>query len=138
MVGRPELPTPRRPQARASARGDELEEVTWRIEHDVLRRETRAVVRSGGPSEATDVVPAMVQWYEGTVGVSTDDPGRAFADSSATYELRFPEATVRSTSRLRVDSDAEAYRVRIQIEVAEGDAVRWSRSWERRVVRNLQ
>jgi hypothetical protein len=80
----------------------------------------------------------MVQWYAGTVGVSTDDPGRAYVDSSATYELRFPEATVRSTSRLRVDSDAEAYRVRIEIEAGEGDAVRWSRRWERRIDRNLQ
>jgi putative CocE/NonD family hydrolase len=133
------LPAPRRPRAHMeSARGDEVEEVTWRIEHDVLRRETRAVVRSGGPSEATDVVPAMDQRYEGTVGVSTDDPGRAFVDSSATYELRFPEATVRSSSHLRVDSDAEAYHVRIRIEAGEGDVVRWSRSWQRRVARNLQ
>jgi putative CocE/NonD family hydrolase len=137
--GRPQLPPPRRAQAgRRSSRGDELDEVTWRIEHDVLRRETRAVVRSGGPSEATDAVPAMVQWYEGTVGVSTDDPGRAFVDSSATYELRFPEATVRSSSHLRIDSDAEAYHVRIRIEAGEGDVVRWSRSWERRIGRTLQ
>jgi predicted acyl esterase len=137
--GLPQLPPPRHAQAeRRSARGDDLEEVTWRIEHDVLKRETRAVVRSGGPSEATDVVPAMVQWYEGTVGVSTDDPGRAFVDSSAIYELRFPEATVRSSSHLRVDSDAEAYHVRIRIEAGEGDAVRWSRSWERRIGRTLQ
>jgi hypothetical protein len=80
----------------------------------------------------------MVQWYEGTVGVSTDDSGRAFVDSSATYELRFPEATVRSSSHLRIDSDAEAYHVRIRIETGEGDAVRWSRSWERRIGRTLQ
>jgi predicted acyl esterase len=135
----PELPPPRRPQAVAeSARGDELEEVVWRIEHDVLRRETRAVVRSGGPSEATDVVPAMVQWYGGTVGASTEDPGRAFVDSSATYELRFPEATVRTRSRLRIESDAEAYRVQVEIDAGEGDEVRWSRRWERRIPRNLQ
>jgi putative CocE/NonD family hydrolase len=138
-TGTPQLPPPRRAQSqRRSSRGDELEDVTWRIEHDVLRRETRAVVRSGGPSEASSVVPAMVQWYEGTVGVSTDDPGRAFVDSSATYELRFPEATVRSSSHLRVDSDAQAYHVRIRVEAGEGDDVRWSRSWERRIGRTLQ
>jgi hypothetical protein len=135
----PVLPPPRRPQAeRASARGDELQDIAWRIEHDVLRRETRAVVRYGGPSEPTDGAPAIVQWYDGTVGVSTDDPGRAFVDSSATYELRFPEATVRSGSRLRIESDSDAYHVRIEVDAGEGDEVRWSRRWERRIPRNLQ
>jgi len=136
---RPELPPSRSPQGeRASAREDELEEVTWRIEHDVTGRETRAVVGYGSPSEPTDVAPAIVQWYGGTVGVSTEDPGRAFVDASATYELRFPEARVQTASRLRIDSDAGAYRVRLDLDVREDDQVRWSRRWERRVPRNLQ
>jgi hypothetical protein len=80
----------------------------------------------------------MVQWYGGTVGASTDDPGHAFVDASATYELRFPEATVRTSSRLRIESDAEAYRVQVEIDAGEGGEVRWSRRWERRIPRNLQ
>jgi hypothetical protein len=75
---------------------------------------------------------------EGTVGVSTDDPGRAYADAYAMYEVRYPEATVRSTSRLRVESDAEAYRVRLEVEAAEDGVVRWSGRWERRIGRNRQ
>ncbi|MGZ5290930.1 MAG: CocE/NonD family hydrolase [Actinomycetota bacterium] len=135
----PELPPARRPQAaKESSRGDELEQLVWRIEHDVIRRETRAVVRYGGPSEATDEAPAIVQWYEGTVGVSTEDPDRAFVDASATYELRFPEATVRSASRLRIDSDAEAYDVHIEVDAGEGDETLWSRRWDRRIPRAFQ
>jgi uncharacterized protein len=137
--GSPVLPPPRKPQTdRESSRGDELAELVWHIEHDVPGRETRAVVRYGGPSEGDDVAPPFEQWYGGTVGVSTEDPGRAFVDSGATYVMRYPEATVRTESRLRIDSDAGAYHVRIEIDVSEGDEPRWSRRWERRIPRNLQ
>jgi hypothetical protein len=133
------LPPSRKPQAdRQSARGDELAELVWQIEHDVLENETRAVARYGGPTEGDEVAPPFEQWYGGTVGVSTEDPGRAFVDSRATYVLRYPEATVRTESRMRIDSDADAYHVRIEIDVSEGDEPRWSRRWERRIVRNLQ
>lgn len=135
----PSLPAPRKPQVeKASARGDELAQVVWRIEHDVVEKQTRAVVRYGGPSEGDDVAPALEQWYGGTVGVSTEDPGRAFVDASAVYVVRFPEATVRTEARTRIDSDAEAYQVRIEVDAGEGDEVRWSRRWERTIPRNLQ
>jgi hypothetical protein len=131
----PELPPPRPgPPGQTSDAGA----VTWRIEHDVTGRQTRAVVRYGGETEADEVAPPVVQRYEGMVGVSTDDPGRAFADARATYELRFPEARVQTASALRIDSDADAYQVRIDLEAREGDEVFWSRRWERRIPRNLQ
>jgi hypothetical protein len=127
------------PQAdHRSSRGDELAELVWRVEHDVPGRQTRAVVRYGGPSEGDDVAPPFEQWYGGTVGVSTEDPGRAFVDSGATYVVRYPEATVRTESRTNIVSDAEAYHVRIELDVSEGDEPRWSRRWERRIARNLQ
>ncbi len=134
---RPELPPPR-PARDAGSPASAGEAVVWRIEHDVPGRETRAVVRYGGASEADDVAPAIVQCYGGIVGVSTEDPGRAFVDASATYELRFPEARVQTASRLRIDSDADAYQVRIDLEAREEDELVWSRRWERRVARNLQ
>jgi hypothetical protein len=112
--------------------------MTWRIEHDVPGRETRAVIRHGGPSPAQGAVPPIEQWYWGTVGVSADDPGRAYVDSGSSYELRFPEATVRTESRMRIDSDADAYHVRIDVEAGEGDETTWSRRWERRIPRRLQ
>jgi len=138
-IGRtPELPPPRPSGATGGGSGHDDQGVEWRIEHDVLRRETRAVVRSGGPSEPSGAAPALAQWYGGTVGVSTDDPGRAFVDSSATYELRFPEATVRTSSHLRIDSDAHWYRAELELDAHEGAERRWSRRWERRIPRNLQ
>jgi predicted acyl esterase len=136
---RPSLPSPRASQIEmASARGHELAEMVWRIEHDVVARQTRAVARYGGPVGAAGVAPPFDQWYGGTVGVSTDDPGRAFVDASATYVLRFPEATVRTQSRVNIVSDADAYHVRIEIDAGEGDEVAWSRRWERRIERRLQ
>ena len=133
------LPPLRKPQAdREAARGDELAELVWLIEHDVPGRETRAIARYGGPSESNEVAPPFEQRYGGTVGVSTEDPGRAFVDAGATYVMRYPEATVRTESRTRIDSHAEAYHVRIEVDVSEGDEPRWSRRWERRIPRNLQ
>jgi hypothetical protein len=135
----PALPPPRKRQApNESSRGNEMDGVTWRIEHDVLRRETRAVARYGGTTEAQAISPTITQWYGGTVGVSTVDPGDAFVDAGAEYELRYPEATVRSTSRTRIRSDAEAYRVGIEVTASEDGGERWERRWERRIPRNLQ
>ena len=109
VSGSPSLPSPRKQQApQESSRGDEMEGVTWRIEHDVLGRETRAVARYGGTGEAQAVSPPMTQWYGGTVGVSTVDPGRTFVDAGAEYELRYPEATVRTVARTVIRGDAEA------------------------------
>ncbi len=139
IAERPLLPPPRlEQQATASSRGEPLQEITWRIEHDVLGRETRAVVRYGGPSEADDVAPALEQWCGGTVGVSTEDPGRAWMDASASYRLRWPEATVVTEARTQVRSDADAYHVRIEIDAAEEGGASWSRRWERRINRRLQ
>jgi uncharacterized protein len=139
IAERPALPEPRAPRSTtASARGDELEEVQWRVEHDVIGRETRAVARYGGPGEADGVAPPIVQWYGGTVGVSTDDPGRAYVDAGAEYEVRYPEATVRTTSHTRIDSDAATYRVTIELTAGEEGAEPWRRRWERTIPRDLQ
>jgi putative CocE/NonD family hydrolase len=133
---RPVFPPPR--PGHHPVRPPDGEAVTWRIERDVTGRQTRAVVRYGGQTEADDVAPPMVERYGGTVGVSTEDPGRAFVDAEAVYELRFSEARVQTASAVRIDSDADAYQVRIDLEAREGDEVVWSRRWERRITRNLQ
>jgi hypothetical protein len=112
--------------------------VQWRIEHDVIERQTRAVARYGGSGDADGVAPPIVQWYGGTVGVSTDDPGRAFVDAGAEYEIRYPEATVRTSSRTRIDSDAETYRVTIEVTAGEEGTEPWRRRWERTIPRDLQ
>ena len=112
--------------------------VDWLIEHDVLARETRATVGAGSDNAAYDDVPSFLDRYEGTVGVSTDDPGHAFARGVARFEIRFPEATVVSESRTELDSDRDAYTLRIELLVGEDGQERSTRRWERRIPRDRQ
>jgi hypothetical protein len=139
VADRPSLPPPRQPQASAtSARGDELAELVWTIEHDVANRRTRAVIRYGGPKAADEVAPAIERWVGGEVGVDLDDPAHAWVDATTTYELAFPEATVSAKVHGRIDSGADAYHLRLEIATAEDDEPRWSRRFDRRFPRNLQ
>jgi hypothetical protein len=107
------------------------------IEHDLARRETRAIVRYGGSSEADGIAPVIDERYAGTVGVSTDDPGRAWVDATATYTISWPEATVTAEARGRIESDAKAFHVRLQIDTTEDGQRTWSRRFDRRIPRRL-
>ncbi|HEU4355336.1 MAG TPA: CocE/NonD family hydrolase, partial [Actinomycetota bacterium] len=135
----PVLPEPtKEPQPLESSRGAAMPSVTWRIEHDVVARQTRAVTAYGGVGEAEGRRPKTEEWYEGTVGVSTEDPGDAWVEARATNTLHFPEATVTGEARWTIRSDAEAYEVEIDATLTEGAAPRWSRRWSRRIPRHLQ
>lgn len=109
----------------------------WRIEHDVLGRETRAVIdhgtRYGGAHRSR-----IEEHYVGEVGVSTTDPGTAHATATARYVVEWPEATVSSESRLTVRSDHDAFEVTVELDVHEGDEEFRSRRWFRRIPRRLQ
>ncbi|MEX2421775.1 MAG: CocE/NonD family hydrolase [Actinomycetota bacterium] len=131
VAERPALPEPRLPQI-WSADG-----VRSTIEHDLARRETRAIVRYGGSSEADEVAPLIDERYAGTVGVSTDDPGRAWVDATATYTISWPEATVTAEARGRIESDAKAFHVRLEIDTTEDGQRTWSRRFDRRIPRRL-
>jgi hypothetical protein len=134
---RPDLPTPRRPQIAPAGDGDSGElEVS--IERGRPDGTSRVAFRYGGPTEATDEGPELDQRYEGALGVSIADPGRAWVDASATFRITWPEAVVTSRTHSRIDSDAEAYDVRIEIDaMQDGETVR-SLRFERRIPRNLQ
>jgi hypothetical protein len=80
----------------------------------------------------------MTQWYGGIVGVSTEDPGRTLVDAGAEYEIRYPEATVRTSTTTRIRGDAAAYEVEIEIVASEDGGETWTRRWERRIPRDLQ
>jgi uncharacterized protein len=127
----PNLPPPRRPQAW------DAEGVTWSVDHDVPRRRTRARVEYGSRSDADEVAPSMTDRVEGEVGVWTDDPGRAWVDATSTMTLAWPEATVSATAHTRIDSDAEAYHLVLDVETTEDGEVRWSRRFEHRYPRWL-
>jgi hypothetical protein len=80
----------------------------------------------------------MADTYGGVVGVSVDDPGRAWARAEADHELRFPEATVRTRVDLSLVSDADTYRVEIDLVVSEDGEERWRRRWDRTFPRDGQ
>lgn len=139
IADRPVLPEPtRQAHPLESSRGAEMPSVTWRIEHDVVAKQTRAVTAYGGTGEAQGVRPKTEEWYEGTVGVSTEDPGDAWVEARATNTLHFPEATVTGEARWTIRSDAEAYEVDVDATLTEDGAPRWSRRWTRRIPRRLQ
>ncbi len=114
----------------------------WRFEDDVIGGETRAVTGSGsdydGPFDAR-----IEERYEGTVGVSRDDPGNAFARGRAVYRLAWPEADVRTDAHLELRSDRDAYHVVVELEVeelgADADAAAFGcrRRFERTIPRRL-
>lgn len=136
---RPVLPPSTRPQERhESAKGNTSEGVVWRIEHDVLEGETRAVAGSSGVTEAEGERPRFREEYEGTVAVSTADPGHARAESRSAFTIEWPQATVASEARQVIRSDAEAYHLTVELDVMEDGELRWSRRWGRRIPRRLQ
>jgi hypothetical protein len=92
----------------------------------------------GGTSVADGDVPAYRDRYEGTVGASITDPGVAFSDGEGEFEIAFPEATVRTQSRLRIDSSAEEYRVSIELTAYEDGKERFSKRWDRTFPRDGQ
>lgn len=139
IAERPSLPPPTRPaRPLESSRGTEMPGVTWRIEHDVVARETRAVTAYGGTSQGDGRAPMTEERYEGEVGVSTVDPGRAWVRARAVNVLRFPEATIGSEARWTIRSDREAYDVDVEASLTEEGQRVWSRRWRRRILRNLQ
>jgi predicted acyl esterase len=99
---------------------DEADGVTWRIEHDVLTGETRAVTRYGGTYEGRHGA-TVTDDYRGEVGVDVDDPSHAWARGTSSFEIVWPEATVRAESTVDVTSDERGLRATIGLRVWDGD-----------------
>jgi hypothetical protein len=60
-----------------------------------------------------------------------------WARGEADYRVEWPEATVATSARLDLRGDADAFEVQLDLEAREGDQVRWTRSWHRRIPRHL-
>ena len=129
--------------AHASDHTGEQPSTLWRIERDVLGRETRAVVSHGSSYEGEEGA-RIDERYEGAVGVSTVDPGAAWARATCRYVIRWPEADCATEARLDLRSDAEAYHVVVDVVAEElGDDVttgigRRERRFKRTIPRRLQ
>ena len=65
------------------------------------------------------------------------EPGPTWARGSASYRIRWPEATVATSVRLDLRGDADAFEVRLDLEAREDDELCWTRTWQRRIPRRL-
>jgi predicted acyl esterase len=106
----------------------ESDGVKWLVEHDVLGRQTRVVTRYGGTYEGAHAA-TITDDYRGELGVSTIDPADAWARGSATFEVRWPSATVRTESTLSVRSSAAHFVVDVDLVVHHDDTEFARRSW---------
>ncbi len=119
LSGPPPLPAPSLPpttgkDTHAPSKDVEQPPTVWVIEEDQLEHETRVVTSYGSIYEAP-FGAHCVEEYEGTVGVSLDDPARACARATTVYRITWPEADVRTEARLDMTSDAETYHVVIEL-----------------------
>ena len=89
---------------------DEADGVVWHIEHDVLGRETQVRTRYGGHYDGQHG-SSIDDVYEGELGVSTVDPGRAWATGRAAFTIRWPRRRARPSAHVDVQSDADAIHV---------------------------
>ena len=113
---------------------DEADGVEWRIEHDVLGRETRVATRYGGTYEGNHGA-VITDDYRGQLGVSTIDPASAWARGSASFEIRWPEAMVRTESTLSITSNNECFEVELDLVVHHDGLEVARRSWSSSIVR---
>ena len=108
----------------------------WRIERDVLAHQTIARTQYGGPSVVRDGGTTH-ELYQGEVGVSTTDPTHSWITATTHYQLNWPEAKCAVEARMRIDSDAEAFNVVIDVD-ADLDGVEFARKhYARRILRRL-
>ena len=84
------------------------EGATWLIERDVYRRETRVTVHGTVHNELADGGFAR---HDDRVraGVTPHEPGNAWVESTAEYEVRWPQVTARTVADLTLRSDAGTY-----------------------------
>ena len=143
LDGPPVAPAPVfQPPPRASTPEEDADEppVVWRIEHDVLGRETRVITAYG--SDYGGLFDAKIsERYDGAVGVSRNEPGSAWARAETRYRIEWPEATVATVARLDFRSDAGTYYVAVDVvaeEEGDGGIGRIERRFERTIPRQLQ
>ncbi len=125
------------PEAGEDDEGDE-EPVVRRVERE--GDETRVVVGYGS-SYRSSFDARIEERYDGEVGVSTSDPGHAWARATSRYSIAWPEAVVETEARLELRSEADTYHVVVDVlagEHGEGGIGRIERRFERTIPRRLQ
>jgi hypothetical protein len=129
----------------AAGRGvssDDDDGVVWRVEHDVLGRETRVVTRYGSPYDGS-YGAKVTDDYAGTVGVSTLDPGATWVTGRSSFTVTWPlegggEVTCAAAATLEMRSDADHYHVHVDLEATLDGEPFGARSWTQSIRRRLQ
>jgi uncharacterized protein len=112
----------------------ESSDVTWRVERDVLGRETACVIDHGSTYDEAGVT--CTERYTGRVSIDT----RTFdqrVHSTASFQLAWEGATVSSQSELAVEATADAFEVTVSLRCFDGDEVFAERHWQRVIPRDL-
>jgi hypothetical protein len=128
------------PRPKEDEPDEEQPPVVRRVERHPERSETR-VVTGYGSKYSSDFAARVTERYDGEVGVSTRDPGDAWARAITRYRIEWPEATVSTEARLDLRSDADAYHVVVDVvaeEEGDGGVGRIERRFERTIPRRLQ
>lgn len=112
----------------------ELDGAVWRIERDVLGRETIVTTRYGGTYEGEHGA-VVTDDYRGELGVSTTDPANAWARGTSSFEIRWPETTVRTEASMSVRSSSDGFDVELTVVAHEGEDEFGRRTWALRLPR---
>jgi hypothetical protein len=70
--------------------------------------------------------------------VRWNEPGIAWARGEASFEIVFPEATVRTESRGELRTDAGTWTLWLELDVYDGAELISQRRWDRTLPRDLQ
>jgi hypothetical protein len=112
--------------------------VTWEVREDVLRRERAVAIDHGGQRDGGDGTVDIADGYAGEIRVRWDEPGVASATGSVSFELTWPDVTVRTASRGTLRSDASTWYLELELEVSQDGETLAIRRWHRTVQRDLQ
>ena len=143
VVGPPERPlpeprlTPPPVQRAVPSASLDLRPTLWRVEHDVLERESRVLVDHGSTYDL-ELDGNATEDYRGLCAVSAEDHGRARAEGRARFQIEWPAATVETEARLVLRSDRDRYDLELELDVSEDGELKWKREWRAVYPRRLQ
>lgn len=112
--------------------------MVWRFEHDVLARTRRVHIEQHSEDDFADMNVHVSMARIGGAGVSTEDPGLAWAEGTASYALQWPGITASTEARASLHSDPRTYYLDLELVVRENDTAIANRRWTQRYPRKLQ
>jgi hypothetical protein len=115
------------------ASSESAENVTWRVERDVLGNQTACVIDHGSTYQAR-YDSTVTEHYSGRVSVNRAT-FEQHAQAGTTFTVRWPEATVSTEATMDLVAGAESFDVSISLVAREGEQTVGTRDWHRRFKR---